>query len=80
MSTICVFYTGAYDAYWRDITFKEAVNNDGGYYDDDGVWQPAYGYFDPENDYAWVAYEGYYDDNGRFIKYAKVQGDLSFMV
>jgi hypothetical protein len=32
------------------------------------------------NNYEWVAYEGYYDENGRFIKYAKVQGDLSFMV
>lgn len=72
---------GAYDAYWADLRFKEGVNEQGGYFDDDGVWQVAYGYFDPEQDYAWVAYEGYYDeDTGKFVKYAKVQGDLSFMV
>lgn len=72
---------GAYDAYWADLNFKLGVNEQGGYYDDDGVWQVAYGYFDPEQDYAWVAYEGYYDeDTGKFVKYAKVQGDLSFMV
>jgi hypothetical protein len=72
---------GAYDAYWADLRFKVGVNEQGGYFDEDGVWQVAYGYFDAERDYAWVAYEGYYDeDTGKFVKYAKVQGDLSFMV
>lgn len=69
---------GAYDAYMADIAFKDSVNQNGGYYDEKGVWVWVNGYYD-EN-YNWVENEGYYDENGRFIKYAKVTGDLSFMV
>jgi hypothetical protein len=72
---------GAYDAYFADLAFKISVNEQGGYFDDNGEWQVAYGYYDVEQDYAWVPYEGYYDEStGKFIKYAKVQGDLAFMV
>lgn len=69
---------GAYDAYRAEIEFKDSVNRNGGYYDDKGRWIVARGYYD-EN-YEWVDLDGYYDENGRYVKYAKVQGDLSFMV
>lgn len=69
---------GAYDAYKADCAFKDGVNRDGGYYNAKGVWIVMDGYFD-EN-YEWVANEGYYDENGKYRKYAKVCGDLSFMV
>jgi len=69
---------GAYDAYKADIAFKDGVNRDGGYFDEMGAWIPMYGYYD-EN-YEWVQNEGYYDENGKFVKFAKISGDLSFMV
>jgi hypothetical protein len=73
-----VYGEGAYDAYKADIAFKDAVNRDGGYYDENGKWIKVNGYYDAN--YNWVDYAGYYDENGRYRKFAKVQGDLSFMV
>jgi hypothetical protein len=61
-----------------DKAHKDAINANGGWYNDDGDWVEAFGYFD-EN-YEWVPYEGYFDDDGKYIRYAKVSGDLSFMV
>ena len=69
---------GAYDAYKADCAFKDGVNRDGGYYNEKGKWIVMDGYYD-EN-YEWVANEGYYDENGKYRKYAKISGDLSFMV
>jgi hypothetical protein len=69
---------GEYDAMTADHAFKDGVNADGGYFNEEGTWIAMLGYFD-EN-YEWVQNEGYYDEYGRFIKYAKVEGDLSFMV
>lgn len=69
---------GAYDAYVADKQFKDGVNQYGGYYSDKGLWIEMDGYYD-EN-YEWVPNEGYYDENGKYRKYAKVCGDLSFMV
>lgn len=69
---------GAYDAYMADKAFKDGVNQNGGYYNEKGLWIEMDGYYD-EN-YNWVPNEGYYDENGRYRKYAKVCGDLSFMV
>lgn len=69
---------GAYDAYKEDCAFKDGVNRDGGYYNEKGVWIVMDGYFD-EN-YEWVPNEGYFDENGNYRKYAKICGDLSFMV
>jgi hypothetical protein len=69
---------GAYDAYIADRAFKEGVNRDGGYWNEKGIWVAMDGYFDENGE--WVANEGYYDENGKYRKYAKVCGDLSFMV
>lgn len=69
---------GAYDAYKADIAFKDSVNQYGGYYDEHGRWIEANGYYD-EN-YNWVAYEGYYNEQGKYIRFAKISGDLNFMV
>jgi hypothetical protein len=69
---------GAYDAMIADRAYKDAVNRDGGWYDENGTWNVANGYFD--DNYEWIGYDGYFDEKGRFIKYAKVEGTLSFMV
>jgi hypothetical protein len=69
---------GAYDAMIADRAYKDAVNRDGGWYDENGAWNVANGYFD--DNYEWVGYDGYFDEKGRFIKYAKAEGNLSFMV
>lgn len=69
---------GKYEAMVLDKAHKDAINANGGWYNDDGDWVEAFGYFD-EN-YEWVPYEGYFDDDGKYIRYAKVSGDLSFMV
>ncbi|RYH23998.1 hypothetical protein EON65_17240 [archaeon] len=69
---------GAYDAYMADIAFKDSVNQNGGYYNDKKEWIVANGYYD-EN-YNWIEYEGFYDDQGKFVRFAKVSGDLNFMV
>jgi len=69
---------GAYDAMIADRAYKDAVNRDGGWYDENGTWVVATGYYD--DNYEWVGYEGYFDEKGRFIKYAKAEGNLSFMV
>lgn len=69
---------GAYDAYLADKAFKDGVNQYGGYYNDKGLWIEMDGYYDAN--YEWVPNEGYYDENGKYRKYAKVCGDLSFMV
>lgn len=61
---------GAYDAYNAEIAWKDGVNRDGGYYNEQGKWITMDGYID-EN-YEWVANEGYYDDDGVYRKYAKV--------
>ena len=73
-----IYGEGAYDIYKADIAFKDGVNRDGGYYNEKGNWISVDGYYD-EN-YEWVANEGYYDENGIYRKYAKICGDLSFMV
>lgn len=69
---------GSYDLMKVDVAKKDAINRDGGWFDDKGDWVDACGHYD-EN-YEWVADEGYYDENGKYIRYAKVSGDLSFMV
>lgn len=69
---------GAYDAYLADKAFKDGVNQYGGYYNEKGLWIEMDGYYDAN--YEWVPNEGYYDENGKYRKYAKVCGDLSFMV
>jgi hypothetical protein len=69
---------GAYDAYKADLAFKEAVNKNGGYYDENGEWVAVHGYYDENG--SWVQNEGYYNENGRYVKFAKVQGTLDFMV
>lgn len=73
-----IYGYGAYDAMIADRAYKDAVNRDGGWYDEKGKWVVATGYYD--DNYEWVGYEGYFDVKGRFIKYAKVQGGLDFMV
>lgn len=69
---------GAYDAHRAEIAFKDSVNQYGGYYNEAGQWVVANGYYDEA--YNWVEYEGYYDEKGKYIRYAKVSGDLTFMV
>jgi hypothetical protein len=70
---------GAYDAMKEERAWKDSVNLNGGWYDDNGAWIIARGYYD-EN-YEWVDCDGYYEETtGKYIKYPKVQGDLSFMV
>jgi hypothetical protein len=69
---------GAYDIMMADRAYKDAVNRDGGWYDAHGKWVTATGYYD--SNYEWVQYDGYTDENGKYIKYAKIQGDLNFMV
>ena len=69
---------GAYDAFLADKAFKDGVNLNGGYFNEKGLWVEMDGYYD-EN-YEWVPNEGYYDENGKYRKYAKICGDLSFMV
>lgn len=69
---------GAYDAMLADRAYKDAVNRDGGWFDEEGRWVVATGYYD--DNYEWVGYEGYFDEKGRYIKYAKAEGTLSFMV
>jgi hypothetical protein len=69
---------GSYDARREEIAFKDSVNKHGGWYDERGGWVVARGYYD-EN-YEWVDLDGYYDEEGKYVKYPKVQGDLSFMV
>ena len=69
---------GAYDAMMAEREFMRSVNEDGGWFDENGEWVAATGYY--ADDGTWIAYEGYYDENGKYRKYAKVQGDLSFMV
>eukprot|EP01040_Poterioochromonas_malhamensis_P012512 gene12512-13695_t len=71
---------GAYDAFQAEVAWKKEVNRNGGWYDDFGKWVVARGYYDEANNYEWVDLDGYYDENGKYIKYPKVQGDLSFMV
>lgn len=62
-----------------DQKFKQSVNELGGWYDEQGQWIEANGHYDEDGN--WVANEGYIDEaTGRFIRYAKVTGDLSFMV
>lgn len=69
---------GAYDLRQAEIKVKDEYNRLGGSYDHNGVFHRANGYWD-EN-YEWVPYEGYVNEKGRFVKFAKVEGDLSFMV
>eukprot|EP00981_Chlorochromonas_danica_P015162 scaffold10764_cov159-Ochromonas_danica.AAC.16 len=69
---------GAYDAYLAMKAFQEGVNQYGGYYDDQGEWIAVNGYYDENGE--WVEYQGYYDDQGRYQRFAKVSGDLNFMV
>lgn len=69
---------GAYDAYKADQAFKESVNQNGGYFDENGEWVSVHGYYDANG--TWVEYDGYYNEKGRYVKYAKVQGTLDFMV
>jgi len=69
---------GAYDTHQASIAFKDGVNRDGGYWDEKGQWIKVNGYYDAN--YNWVDYEGFYDENGKYKKFAKVKGDLSFMV
>jgi hypothetical protein len=69
---------GAYDTFLADKAFKDGVNLNGGYFNEKGLWIEMDGYYD-EN-YEWVPNEGYYDENGKYRKYAKICGDLSFMV
>ncbi len=69
---------GAYDAYKADIAFKDYVNKNGGYFDENNEWISVHGYYDESGN--WVEHDGYYNEKGRYIKYAKVQGTLDFMV
>lgn len=71
-------FVGAYDLRQAEIKTKDEYNRLGGSYDHHGVFHRANGYWD-EN-YEWVPYEGYVNEKGRFVKFAKVEGDLSFMV
>jgi hypothetical protein len=73
-----IYGEGAFDIYRADIAHKDYINQYGGYYDDHHQWIPVHGYYD-EN-YEWVEHDGYYNDEGRYIKFAKVQGTLDFMV
>jgi hypothetical protein len=69
---------GAYDIRRAEIKYKDEYNRNGGTYDLNGNFVPATGYWD-EN-YEWVQYDGYVNEKGKYVKYAKVEGDLSFMV
>jgi hypothetical protein len=61
-----------------DHKFKDDYNENNGYYDEENeVWVEATGKY---VDYEFVQNEGYYNANGVYVKYAKVGGDLSFMV
>jgi hypothetical protein len=97
---------GAYDAMMAEQAFRKQVNEQGGWYDENGEWVAATGYYDEQGEWYVdvslpcttqegnspllhvfimvvlfrVAYEGYYDEHGMYRKYAKVAGDLSFMV
>jgi hypothetical protein len=74
---------GAYKKMMQDKAFKEGVNLNGGYYNDDGIFITVYGHYDEDGE--WCPDDGYweYDEDGNPVKYhryAKVNGDLSFMV
>lgn len=69
---------GAYDIYKAETFFKDEVNRLGGYYNERREWVTANGYYD-EN-YEWVEYDGFFDDKGKYVRFAKVSGDLTFMV
>lgn len=77
-----VYGPGSYEKWIADWVFKDAYNADGGYFDDEGNWVVATGYYEwrDNGEYEFVQYEGYYDQKGRYILHPKPHGDLGFMV
>ena len=70
---------GSWAALLADRAWKDQVNVDKGYYDEEGNWIDVQGYYD-EN-YEWVDLShGYFDDDGEFHEYANGIGTLDFMV
>ena len=69
---------GSYDDMVADKAYKDAVNANGGWWDAEGNWVLAHGSYDAN--YEWVPFEGYYNESGEYVRYAKVSGNLSFMV
>lgn len=73
-----VYGEGAYDAMKADIAFKEYVNQYGGYYNELGHFVKVFGYYD--QNYEWVQDDGYVNDDGQYVRFAKAEGHLDFMV
>ena len=71
---------GSYDeVYWK-AQMQASVNQDGGYYDQEGQWQDVNGIFDEEGTF-YNFDEGYFDEQGNWILYPQsITGTLDFMV
>jgi hypothetical protein len=77
-----VYGPGSYERWIADSAFKDAYNADGGYFDEEGNWVVATGYYEwhDNGEYEFVQYDGFFDQKGRYIRYPKPDGDLGFMV
>ena len=71
---------GSYDeVYWK-AQMQASVNQDGGYYDQEGQWQEVNGIFDEEGTF-YNFDEGYFDEQNNWILYPQsITGTLDFMV
>ena len=76
-----IYGPGSYEKWISDNLFKDSYNADGGYFDEEGNWVVATGYYEWKGDeYVFVQYDGFYDAKGRYILYPKPVGDTKFMV
>jgi hypothetical protein len=70
---------GAYDAHVYNEMMIASVNENGGYFNHDGIWEEVNGFYD-ETGCFWDLNKGYFDKFGQWVLYPEVSGTLDFMV